>query len=395
MKIACVVNEWPSATETFIRNELRGLQRCGAQIKIFALQRGPGTDPRQFPVYYRDEIPARSSLLRPGRMIASACIGGRMTWTSPIQLIQATRNIPAAAHFARICEREGVQHIHGHFAHTTTDIAIMMARATGLPVSFSAHAWDVYCTGQILWKRLNAAEACITCTNAARKHILAGARPSDRKKVHLIYHGTDLPRFPFIPSSSISLTPSILAVGRLVRKKGFHVLIRACHRLKTNLQFQCNIVGSGPQKEALRTLIADLGLENEVQLVGEIPHEDIPRHYRRADLLVMPSIIVEDGDRDGLPNVVVEAMASGLPVVGSRLSGIPEAVSHERTGLLCKPDNPAVLSQTIHRMIHDKELRQSCVHEARKKVETDFDYRLNSEKIHRLFRHLADGCPPQ
>jgi glycosyltransferase involved in cell wall biosynthesis len=144
----------------------------------------------------------------------------------------------------------------------------------------------------------------------------------------------------------------------------------------------CTIIGNGPMKSELSATVNNLQLNDIVTFIGHIPHADIRSQYANADLLVAPSIIAPDGDRDGLPNVILEAMAAGVPVVASRLSGIPEAVRNEETGLLVPPGDEARLAGAVQRMVHDRELRRKCIEAARKTVEADFNYRDNARQMY-------------
>ncbi len=382
--IAFIVNQWPPLSETFIANEIRGIEEAGADVVVFALNKGAGRSRTDCPSYYRPDL-TRGDILQGWKQLGqSLACATHLTWTCPLQWVYALRNAPAAMGFARVARDLGVNHIHGHFMHTTTDIALMMGRQLGIPVTSSAHAWDVYCTGSSLYRRLDAANHCITCTRAARSHILSHSPRPVENKISVVHHGVDLGEFPFQPTYRLSPAIELAAVGRLVCKKGFEQLIRACRRLRHKLDVHCTIAGDGPMKSELSSLVSDLQLNDHVSLIGHVPHADITNVYANADLLIVPSIIAPGGDRDGLPNVILEAMATGVPVVASKLSGIPEAVQDEETGLLVPPGNDAQLAEAIERMVDDRELRRRCIDAARETVSTKFDYRDNAREMYEI-----------
>lgn len=391
IRVAYVVDEFPSPTETFVANEIRGLRRCGAYVTVFALHRGKTGAAPDCPVFYRDEDQPSVPVAGGRAHLDAARLAVQLDWRAPTQLAYALRNVTTALRFARIARRKDIHHVHGQFAFTPTDIALMMARAEELSASFSAHAWDVYCAGATLPAKLHHAGLCLTCTHAARRHIESHVEPGDRSKITCIHHGTDLQRFSFSPRYQPEVPPLILAVGRLVPKKGFETLLYACRRLRERLPFRCRIVGDGPLRPRLVRIICKLGLRDEVSLPGAVPHREMPATYRQADVLAAPSIVAPDGDRDGLPNVVTEAMAGGVPVVGSRLSGIPEAVEDERTGLLTIPGESARLADALHRMLTDNALRRRCIDNARRRMEQEFDVQQNSRRVYEAIRRTASG----
>lgn len=381
LRIGYVLAEFPSVTETFIANEIQGLLDCGACVTVFALRRGCGDHAPNCPVFYRDSEAPREANEAPGVFASFAWDAARLEHRSPPGLLYALRNVGSAVKFARLIRRAGINHLHAHFAFIPTDIALMIARQERVSVTFSAHAWDVYRAGASLPQKIHRAALCITCTEAAKRHLVSLFGETARKKVVCIHHGTDLKRFPFRPRGQLSSPPHILAVGRLVSKKGFDTLLQACRRLKGRVRSRCTIVGRGPLESRLKALAGNLGLGDTVRFVGAKPYREMPDFYAEADVLAVPSVVASNGDRDGLPNVVVEALASGVPVVGSRVSGIPEAVEHECTGLLCRPGDSAALAEALCRILTDGALRSRCTAQGRRVVEEKFDAAANSRRV--------------
>ncbi len=388
-RIGYVLAEYPSVTETFVANEIRGLLDCGASVTVLALRRGRGSHAPDCPVHYRDCAAPRdlSGAWRASLRLAREAVA--LERKSPSSLVYALRNVGTAFRFARLVRQAGIGHIHAHFGFIPTDVALMISRLEPVSVSFSAHAWDVYCQGRTLPGKVARAALCITCTEAARRHLNSLVKAPVRRKIVRVYHGTDLSRFAFEPRPEPSEPPRILAVGRLVPKKGFETLLRACNRLREEMPVCCEVVGGGPLEGSLRALAGELGLSEAVGFTGVLPYELMPKAYGRADVLAVPSVVAPDGDRDGLPNVVTEAMARGVPVVGSRLSGIPEAVEHGRTGLLCPPGDGDALSEALHRMLTDRPLRSRCTTAARELVEEKFDAARNSRQVFEAIKAVA------
>jgi len=389
LKIGYILAEYPSATETFVANEIRGLLDLGASVTVFALRRGRRGLAAECPAFYPGAATTRHGGCAAAARLRMAAEALRLESAAPWSLLCTLKHLGAAARFAGLVRQAGIRHLHAHFAFVPANLALMIARTEPISVSFSAHAWDVYCRGRSLRPKVRRAALCITCTEAARRHVASVARPQDRRKVVCIHHGTDLGRFAFRPREELADTPRVLAVGRLVAKKGLETLLRACNRLRERIRFCCELVGEGPLEARLKALAHELGLDDVVLFAGALPYERMPEVYARADVLAVPSVVGPDGDRDGLPNVVTEAMACGVPVVASRLSGIPEAVEDGRTGLLVAPGDDEALCEALHRMLADRSLRSGCIAAARSLVEERFDAARNSERVLEAIRSAA------
>jgi colanic acid/amylovoran biosynthesis glycosyltransferase len=388
-KIAYVLAEYPSQTETFIVNEIRGLEAAGAHLTILALREGKGKAAAECPVFYRGRN--TEALPRPSMREALKVVDEALAlnqW-SPAALACALRNAPTALEFIARVRKADITHLHSHFAYTATDLALMVARVTGASASFSAHAWDAYCASETFARKLRRARLCITCNEAAEKHLRTLVDEPLQERITCIYHGTDLSRFVFAPRSEPNATPRILAVGRFVEKKGFETLIYACRRLRAEVRFECEIVGDGVLGRDLRRLADELGVSDIVRFTPMREHSEMPRLYASADVLAVPSVVARNGDRDGLPNVVVEAMACGLPVVASAVGGIAEAVNDEQTGLIVPPGDSAALARALRRMLAETELRFRCIQNARSLVEEKFDAKRNSSRVYEAILKAA------
>jgi glycosyltransferase involved in cell wall biosynthesis len=285
-------------------------------------------------------------------------------------------------------QREGVCHIHAHFASSAASVALDVHRLTGVPYSFTAHAKDIYRNGldiDHLRMKLDQARFAVTVSDYNRDHL---ARLGARHVVR-IYNGIDLRRF--VPNGGASDEPPlVLAVGRLVEKKGFDVLIRACELLRVDgVRFRCLIVGKGELAHDLQTLISALDLEQYVELAGPLPREKLLELFPRAAVVAAPCVVGSDGNRDGLPTVLTEAMALKVPVVATPVTGIPELVEDGETGLIVPERDPAALATAIRLLVEDTETARRLAEAGRERVERDFDLHVNVRELRTLFEGAA------
>lgn len=329
--IAVLVKRFPKLSETFILHEVLALEALGWPVTLFTLH--PPTDELTHADVTRVRAP----------------------------IIQLPLRNPAKA-LARECAAREIAHIHAHFADYPADIGRVAAAKAGLGFSISAHAKDIYLAGPERAQRsLRAARFVTTCTshNAEYLRRLAPGVP-----VAKLYHGIDCAKFACCGHEREN-PPLILSVGRLRTKKGFDTLICACALLQNEgREFACEILGYGPELASLRQLIASLGLARQITLRGKQPHEEIVRRIGAASLFALPCRIDADGDRDGIPNVILEAMAARLPVVSTDVSGVPEVITDEHTGLLVAPDDPAMLARAMVRLLDDRALAQRLADQA-------------------------------
>lgn len=334
-QVAVVTSGFPRRSETFALNELLALDSAGMLRGIFATKPGdPGAvQPDAERLLHRVEV------LSPG--------------TPDEQAAEVARRAPE------------VDAVHAYFAHTPAAVAERAAGLLGVPFGFSVHAKDARKVGSAeLARRLRVAACVVACNpDVAADLTRLGGSPD------LIPHGVDLHRFSPRPTPPGPLR--LLAVGRLVAKKGFDVLVEATSGL--TLPLSLRIVGDGPERERLSAAIARTGLVDRVRLVGPLTHAELPAEYADAHVVVVPSIEDEDGDRDGLPNVVLEALASGRPVVASDVAAIASAVNDGETGLLVPPRDPAALSAAIGLLAGDPAWRERLGRAGRALAETRFE----------------------
>lgn len=364
-RVAFVLKGYPRLSETFIAQEILGLKRRGLDIQIVSL-RHP-TDKATHPVHA--EIAARPLYL-PEYLYQEPLRVLRGVWKS-IQLpgfgkafatwIKDFRRDPTPNRGRRFSQAlvlaaelpAEIGAIHFHFLHTPASVARYAAMLRGLPLSGSAHAKDIWTSPDWeLAEKLADVTWLTTCTRYGAARLRELAPEPERVKLH--YHGIDLRRFPAMPGRVLHDRPvTILSVGRLVEKKGYDDLLPALAALPPGLDWRFEHIGGGPLREALQTQAAALGLNNRIVWHGARPQAEVLAAMRRADLFVLFNRIAEDGDRDGLPNVLMEAQSQGLPVLASRVAAAEELIEDGVTGLLLPPRDIPALTAALERMLRE------------------------------------------
>ena len=384
-RIGYVLKVYPRLSETFIVNELLAHQRAGQDIEIFSL-RPPG-DGRfheavgevRFPVTYVPSAGLHAETLWDAIRTAANDLPG--SWPALAQAVGAdARDVYQALALAREARRRGIRHLHAHFASAAGVVSRIAARAAGLSYSVTAHAKDIFHESvdeDTLGAVLGDARAAITVSDFNVAHLSAVA---PRARLCRVYNGLDLDRFAF---SAPSRRPGrILAVGRLIEKKGFADLVDACALLAAEGRpVRCDIVGSGPLEGALAARIAEHGLQGAVRLIGPRSQDEVRRAMSEVAVLAAPCVVGSDGNRDGLPTVLLEAMALGTPCVSTPVTGIPEAIDDERTGLLVQERRPDELAVALARVLDDAALRVRLARAARARVERDFAVDPNAARL--------------
>ena len=389
-KVAYLLSMYPEFHETFVAREVEALRRTGADIAVYSLKAPPPggndlyPDHRQFLhcagfVLDRRVIAANLTQLfsTPFRYLASLGLLFSFYRLRPIELLKALVAFPKTVYFANsIAKRGGI--LHAHWATIPTSMALVINKLIGVPVSVTAHAWDIYLTPKNeLRTKIEAVKGVVTCTEFNVHYLRKLCRPEDRNKIQLNYHGLD---FAALHDKEVSATPNpkikLLAVGRLVEQKGFIYLIRALKHL-TNVEASLSIIGEGPLRSELEREAENLPQGVEAQFLGRLTHQETLRRMAESDVFIAPSVIAKDGDRDGIPNVVLEAMASGVPIIGTNVSGIPEVVLDNQTGFLIPSENAKALADALQKLAQDQAKRQRLGTNARALVTERFDMDRN------------------
>lgn len=433
--VAYVLKGFPVLSETFISSEVHRVERAGVPLHIFVVK--PRDEREHHPVV--DRIRTRPDYLPPTSRISES---SRLRWllaNTPRfvpSLVRTLRHRPrgvlAAANLAltesiltrpsvwswpkisyvrdlllalaladRVLRAPDIRHLHAHFAHDTTTITWLASMITGLPFSFTAHAKDIY-AGRLnprglLRRKIHAAAFVVTCTEANRRHL---DRMADGTPIHRVYHGLndDFLRFSRLRPSDRPARGGLrlLAVGRLVRKKGFDVFVEACGLLdRRGVAFEAAIVGEDDDVgdnfrvgEDLRQRIARLGLEGRVRMLGQSGQLELYHHYRDATVFCLPCRVLDSGDRDGIPNVLLEAMSCGVPVVTTPVSGIPELIEDRTNGLLVPQEDPDALARAIEMLHADRDLARRLGCAGRATVRERFDGDVLAHRLATLFERV-------
>ena len=405
--IGYLVSTWPRLSATFILNEVIAVERSGVSVRIFSVK-----DPDGEPVHPAvAQVAARVSYLSlPRHRKAAVHANLRVLCRHPGRYCRTLlyalrfrrwailRSFFQAGYLTWDLLREPVAHLHAHFAHAPALTAMLTHRMAGIPYTFTAHARDMYVEtpSELLRAQAERAQAVITCTEYNRQHLARQIGPAANGKLHCVYHGLDLSQFTFPwPRVPAPEPPIILSVARLVEKKGLRDLIAAADILRRRGRcFRVEILGDGPLRQALEAQVKELGLSDRVQLLGTQTHDWVRRAYQRARVFVLPCVIMADGDRDGIPNVLLEAMASGVPVVSTSVSGIPELIESERDGLLVPPSTPPLLADALERLLSEPELGERLARTARAKIEARFAREQSAAQLLALFRRGGTRSAP-
>ncbi len=378
-EIALVLKGYPRLSEAFIAQEILGLQRAGLPLRLYSL-RHP-TDPDVHPVhreitapvtylpeYLKDE-PAR--VLR-GWRAARRFPGYRRAWRVYLDDLRRDRTANRMRRFGQACVLahempSSIARIHAHFLHTPASVARYAAIMRGLPWSASAHAKDIWTTPD--WEiaeKIADLDWLVTCTEAGAGRLRALAEAPERGKVSLVYHGLDFDRFPKCPPSDEAARDGsdpdrpvrLLSVGRAVEKKGYDDLLAALAALPPTLRWHLTHIGGGILAADLKAQATALDLNDRISWLGPQAQERVLEAYRQADLFVLASRIGSDGDRDGLPNVLMEAQSQDLCCLSTKVSAIPELILDDRTGALVEAGDRAALTAALAELVADPGRRQ-------------------------------------
>jgi glycosyltransferase involved in cell wall biosynthesis len=407
--LAMVLKGYPRISETFISNEIRLLEEMGLRIRIISMRKPRESFahasvsrikaevvylPEMLSGHWGEFLRRNLRQLREkplaylnaaARMLRQVARTRRSASLKHLlqagYLLQDPKSDPPAAHF------------HAHFAHSPGSVARYAAMLTGLPYSFTGHAKDVYTQHPAsLAEKLAHAAFAVTCTGHNRDYLERLA--AGRTPVHLVYHGIDLSLFSPGPPPSLEPPFRIVSVARLTAKKGLPTVIRALAILnEQGLDFTFDLIGEGEDRQRLEALAGYSGIATKVRFHGAMPHERVLDFYRAAHVFVLGCQVLQNGDRDGIPNVLVEAMAMGVPVAATSVSAVPELVADGETGLLVPPADPEALAGAVYRLLTDAELRARIIPAAQAKVGRDFDNTVHTARLADIFREKA-GSPP-
>lgn len=394
-KVGYVLKRYPRYSETFIVNEILAHEAAGQEIEIFALRSVEET-------HFQDVLGrVRAPVTRVPDSLKNADAFWALLARAHAQLPAAAgalaelgqeegRDVAQAVVVALACREKNITHLHAHFGTVSTTVARIAAKLADIPYSFTAHAKDIYFDYEEpvrLDVKLRDAAAAVTVSDFNVSHLRAqfGA---DADRVVRIYNGLDLERFAY--SEPRPEATEILAVGRLVEKKGFDVLIDAIAKLRDqSMDARCRIIGGGEEDARLKERIRRADLEDRVLLAGPLPQGAVIEAIRASAVFACPCIVGKDGNRDGMPTVLLEAMALGTPCIATNVTGIPELVRNEETGL-CVPERDVdALAAGLARIIEDAALRARFSRAGRSLIESDFNVSTSAARLRDVFQRAA------
>jgi glycosyltransferase involved in cell wall biosynthesis len=404
--LAYILKGYPRISETFISNEILLLEELGFAMRLFSMRQ-----PREsFSHASVSRIRARVDylptellpdflhLLIPNIFLAAkrpkafhAALGTARRGLSPGSELATLKHLLQAGYLTNthLLPAGNVAQLHGHFAHSPTSVTMFASLLSGIPFSFTAHAKDIYTSDHDKLRRKMANAVFVaTCTKQNKEYLQALA-PHCPTPIYCIYHGIDLNLFQrsgAAPATTDSFF-KILTVARLTEKKGLPTVYKALALLRdTGIRFRHTLIGDGDDKEQILGLIASLGLAEHCRWLGTRTHEEVLEQYRRSDLFVLGCEIAKSGDRDGIPNVLVESLAMGVPALSTEVSAIPEILLNGDTGLTVPPSQPEAMAAAMRRILCDNTLRKHLIEGGKQLVRENFDNRLWIKKLAAIFR---------
>ncbi len=402
--LGMVLKGYPRISETFISNEILLLEEMGIRVRIFSMRH-----PREsfshksvkqikarvdyLPTELYDDFPrlllpaALQAVRRPDRFCRALHRAGRR--------FARTRSMGTIKHLLQgsclanlLHHSPEVVHLHAHFAHSPTSVALFGSIMADRSFSFTGHAKDIYTQNRAqLREKINLAELVVTCTNY-NKQFLEKLAPETTTPIHRVYHGINISLFHNNTARPVPQPPyRILSVARMTAKKGLDTILAALALLKKrNINFIYTLIGDGDDKDEVMEKIFALGLHKQCRWLGTLPHEQVIKEFEQADIFVLGCRVAANGDRDGIPNVLVESLAMGLPAVATTVSALPEIIRQHETGLLIPPERPEQMAEAIITMLTDEDLRKRCMDNGRKLVADRFDNRLLIQNLAAVYR---------
>jgi colanic acid/amylovoran biosynthesis glycosyltransferase len=395
LRVAYIMSRFPKLSETFVLNEMAALDARGVDVSVYPLLRE-----RQHVQHAEAEawtrrarfhgflsLPICAAIVhflrrRPRALLSVLFEVLRGTAGSLNFFVGALGIFPKSVRFAYEMQRSGVQHVHAHFATHPAVAALVVHRLTGIPFSFTAHGSDLHVDRCMLAAKVEAAAFAVTVSGFNRQIMIreCGAPLADR--IHVVHCGVD--PASFAPSAATrGVGPfTLVCVASLEEVKGHRFLIGACSVLRERgVDVRCELIGEGPLRSAIRRQISELGLDDDIRILGGLPRGEVARHLAGADAAVLASHPTRQGRREGIPVALMEAMATGLPVVATAISGIPELVEDNVSGLLVPSGDAERLADALERLATDPALRARLGAAARLKVMQEFDLEDNTARL--------------
>ena len=397
-KTAYILLWFPKPSETFVFREVMNLWEMGMPLKVFTLY-GEITahlSAEMSGVTDRVERLGMRSLSRitgevfsrlrrdPRHAAAISHIVSLRDWSGFEKTGENIWALFCAFHLARRFEEEGIEHIHAPLASGPATAAWIASRLTGIPFSFTARARDLFTADSVLGEKIRDA-AFIRSETSYNIDYMASVFGADRRKIHVTYNGIPLKQHDEAP---VPMQPPyrLSALGRFVGKKGYDHLIVACKIMKdADLDFRLTLAGDGPMRHKLHALVRRLGLNDRVQFPGFLSYDNVPALFRGTDIFLMPSVVRSSGDRDGIPTVILEALAYRLPVISTDVSGISEVIEDRVTGLLVPQKDPQAIADAVSQLVHDRARALQMARQGRARALKQFDAETNHKRVLELY----------
>jgi len=399
-----ILKGYPRISETFISNEILLLEKLGFRMHLF-----PMRHPRESFCHESvkqiqakvDYLPTELLLDFPRLLLPNIFLAVKRPALFKKGLMLAavryrrTGNLATFKHLlqagfltnSHLLNDSSIAHLHGHFAHSPTSVTMFASLLSGKPFSFTAHAKDIYTSNKAqLKEKIRLARFVVTCTDYNRKYLedIAGGLETP---IHCIYHGIDLDLFsPATDHTDCSPPYNLLTVARMTEKKGLPTLYRALRILKEeNFHFNHTLIGDGDDREKILQLITDLKLNHCCQWLGTRTHNEVLRQFEQSDLFVLACEIAKNGDRDGIPNVLVESLAMGVPGLSTSVSAIPEILIQEKSGITVEPGDPEKMACNIKKVLLGRDLRKKIIRGGTEHTRKHFDNRVLVAELGKIF----------
>ena len=401
--IAYISHYFPALTQTFVYREILALEDLGWEVKPFSIRRPTkgiseeaqglaGRTTYLLPIHWGRFIARqlRLFLSRPLRYLGLLVFVVTRPGESLRSRIHGFTHFFGGMYLVPELRKSGVRHFHAHFGMNPATLAMTASEYLGIPFSMTIHARDLFVDTALLRTKIEKAKFVVTISDYNLRILREMASsPAVASKIRVVHCGVDLRKFTPAEARGAAAPPGtppvFLAVGRLVPKKGYRYLVDAAHILKARrVPCEVRVIGGGPDRESLAARIAELEVGDRVKLEGSMPQERLLPELRSADGFVLPCVLAEDGDQDGIPVSLMEAMACGIPCVSTSISGIPELIESGREGLHVPQRDPVALADALERLAVDPGLRKDLGGAGRRKVEAGFSLDVEAREIDQL-----------
>ena len=404
-KLLFLAPEIPALSATFVYNEILNLEKRGVEVVPVSIHtpKSPAKEPEAENLSKRTQYLYEKSLWTVGKLNFMRALKNPFCYSRTLFMVLSDAlkcgvfsrigmglfyRFLYASVLANIIQKENCSHLHCHFAHVSTDIVMYASCLSNIPFSFTSHANDIFDRHWLLREKIKRSQFAITISEFNKNYLLNfGADPA---KVHVVHCGVNPSVFGNPSPCPENVVLKIGSLGRLVEKKGFDVLIEACKKIKEkNISFKLEIAGDGPLKRDYLNQVEKLGLESQVSFIGSLSHDAVPEWLKSLDAFALACRKDKNNDMDGIPVVLMEAMMSNVPVVSTRLSGIPELVKDGKTGYLAEPDDPDSLANAIYTVLKEPSSRDRLCGDAIKHIKKKFNLLKNTDCLLKHFERVT------